>query len=123
MIMNKLKMCLALIALMFPLLLCAKGRRLNLEHSKHKSAVEVFIPVEAFFDDHNKELTIEFAKDWEPVTIEIKSKEGCVVYSNLYMPYSNSSLSVSLENIPVGIYELTISDEKMMLTGEFIYEN
>ena len=121
--MNKLKMSLALIALMIPLLLCARGRRLNLEYSKHKSLVESFIPAEAFFDDYNKELTIEFAKDWKPVTIEIKSKEGYVVYKNLYMPHSNSSLSVSLENIPEGVYELTISDEKMMLIGEFVCEN
>lgn len=115
-------MSLALIALMFPLFLCAKGRRLNLEHCKHKSPVEVFIPVEAFFDDHNKELTIEFAQDWEPVTIEINSKEGYVVYRNLYMPHSNSSLSVSLENIPEGVYELTISNEIGTLIGEFVYE-
>ncbi len=76
-----------------------------------------------FFDDCNKELTIEFAQDWEAVTIEIKSKEGYVVYRNLYIPHSNSSLSTSLENIPAGIYELTITDEKGILAGEFIYEN
>ena len=81
--MNKLKMSLALIALIIPLLL----------------------------------------QDWEAVTIEIKSKEGYVVYRNLYIPHSNSSLSTSLENIPAGIYELTITDEKGILAGEFIYEN
>ena len=63
------------------------------------------------------------AQDWEAVTIEIKSKEGYVVYRNLYIPHSNSSLSTSLENIPAGIYELTITDEKGILAGEFIYEN
>ena len=98
--MNKLKMSLALIALIIPLLLCAKKR--NIEFIKHG---------------------IEFAQDWEAVTIEIKSKEGYVVYRNLYIPHSNSSLSTSLENIPAGIYELTITDEKGILAGEFIYEN
>lgn len=121
--MNKFKMSLALIALMIPLLLCAKGRRFNLEHCNHRSPVESFIPIEAFFDDYNKELTIEFVQDWEPVTIEVKSKEGYAVYRNLYMPHSNSSLSVSLENIPAGIYELTISDGKGTLIGEFVYEH
>ena len=38
-------------------------------------------------------------------------------------PNLNSSLSTSLENIPAGIYELTITDEKGILAGEFIYEN
>lgn len=112
-----------LIALIVPLLLYAEKKYINLEHCKHKSPVESFIPVKAFFDDCNKELTIEFAQDWEAVTIEIKSKEGYVVYRNLYIPHSNSSLSTSLENIPAGIYELTITDEKGILAGEFIYEN
>lgn len=118
-------MSLALIALMVPLLLYAKGRHIEMErlHSNHRSPVESFIPVEAFFDDYNKELTIEFVQDWEPVTIEVKSKEGYAVYRNLYIPHSNSSLSVSLENIPAGIYELTISDGKGTLIGEFAYEN
>lgn len=122
--MNKLKTILAIIALMIPLLLCAKGRRIQLEKQSigNKSAVET-IPVEAFIDDSNKELTIEFSQDWEPVTIEIRSKEGCVVYRNLYMPYSNSTLSTSLDNIPAGVYELTISNEKVELIGEFICEN
>ncbi len=123
MIMNKLKMSLALIALMFPLLVCAKGRRLNLEHCNHRSLIESFIPVEAFIDDSNKELSIEFSQDWEPVTIEIRSKEGCVVYRNFYMPYSHSTLSTFLENVPAGVYELTISDEKTELVGRFICEN
>ena len=94
--MNKLKMSLALIALIIPLLLCAKKRNIEfIKHGNHR------IPVESF----------------------IKSKEGYVVYRNLYIPHSNSSLSTSLENIPAGIYELTITDEKGILAGEFIYEN
>ena len=137
MIMNKLKMNLALIALAFPLLLCAKTQRIEMDiwhrkhrtnhfdaiDRKHRTPTELFVQIEAFFDDCNKELTIEFAQDWEAVTIEIKSKEGYVVYRNLYIPHSNSSLSTSLENIPAGIYELTITDEKGILAGEFIYEN
>ena len=122
--MNKLKISLALIALIIPLLLCAKKRNIEfIKHGNHRIPVESFIPVKAFFDDCNKELTIEFAQDWEAVTIEIKSKEGYVVYRNLYIPHSNSSLSTSLENIPAGIYELTITDEKGILAGEFMYEN
>ena len=123
--MNNLKKSLALIALIFPLLLYAaeKNNCIKLElRPHHRVPVESFIPVEAFFDDYNKELTIEFSQDWEPVTIEIKSKEGYVIYRNFYMPYSNSSLSVPLENIPEGVYELTISDENMMLVGEFVCE-
>ncbi len=85
--MNKLKMSLALIALIIPLLLCAKKRNIEfIKHGNHRIPVESFIPVKAFFDDCNKELTIEFAQDWEAVTIEIKSKEGYVVYRNLYIP-------------------------------------
>lgn len=116
-------MSMALIALMVPLLLCAKGRGIDLiRHSNHRTPAESFISVEAFFDDYHKELTIEFAQAWEPVTIEIRSKEGYVVYRNSYISHSNSSLSVSLENIPTGVYELTISDEKGGLIGEIIYE-
>lgn len=116
-------MSMALIALMIPLLLYAKSHHIKMEvlHSKHRTPVESFISVEAFFDDDNKELTIEFAQDWEPITIEIRSKEGYVVYRNLHIPHSNSSLSTSLENIPAGVYELTISDEKGVLIGEFVY--
>lgn len=114
MIMNNLKMGLALIALMVPLLLCAHRQHLNLKHSNHKSPIELLMPVEAFFETSNKELIIEFAQDWKPVTY--------VVYRDLYMPHSNSTLSISLENIPAGIYELTISDDKMGLTGVFVYE-
>ena len=36
---------------------------------------------------------------------------------------TSKTLSTSLENIPAGIYELTITDEKGILAGEFIYEN
>ena len=125
MTMNKLKMNLAFIALAFPLLLCAKMQRIEMDiwHRGHRTPTELFVPVEAFFDDYNKELTIEFVQDREAITIEIKSKEGYVVYRNLYMPHSNSSLSISLENIPAGVYELTISNEKAVLIGEFVYEN
>ena len=117
-------MSMALIVLMVPLLLCAKSHHIKMEvlHSKHRTPVESFIPVEAFFDNYNKELTIEFAQDWEPVTIEIRSKEGYVVYRNSYIPHSYSPLSVSLDNIPTGVYELIISDEKGVLIGEIIYE-
>lgn len=117
-------MSMAFIALMIPLLLCAKTQHIKMEklHSDHRSPVEIIL-VEAFIDDYNKELTIEFSQNWEPVTIEIRSKEGYVVYRNLYMPYFNSALSISLENIPAGVYELTISDEKMVLIGEFAYEH
>ena len=67
MIMNKLKMNLALIALAFPLLLCAKTQRIEMDiwHRKHRTPTELFVQIEAFFDDCNKELTIEFAQDWE----------------------------------------------------------
>ncbi|MBO5506555.1 MAG: DUF3244 domain-containing protein [Bacteroides sp.] len=118
--MNKLKMSMILIALIVPLLLYAEKKYINLEHCKHKSPVESFIPVKAFFDDCNKELTIEFAQEWEAVTIEIKSKEGYIVYRNLYISHSNSSLSISLESMSVGVYELTISNEKIIMIGEFI---
>ena len=87
-------MSLALIALIIPLLLCAKKRNIEfIKHGNHRIPVESFIPVKAFFDDCNN------------------------------IPHSNSSLSTSLENIPAGIYELTITDEKGILAGEFIYEN
>ena len=88
-------MNLALIALIIPLLLCAKTKYRIYKHGNHRTPVESFIPEKLFFDDCNKELTIEFAQDWEAVTIEIKSKEGYVVYRNLYIPHSNSSLSTS----------------------------
>lgn len=122
--MNKLKMSLALIALMIPLLLCAKMKRveMNKRHCDHRSPIELSVSAEVFIDDCNKELIIEFSQDWDPVTIEIKSKEGYVVYRNFYAPCSNSTLSVSLENIPAGIYELIIFDEKVELMGEFVYE-
>lgn len=122
--MNKLKKSLALIALMFPLLVCAKGLYVQLEvhHTHHKTPGEV-IPVEAFIDGSNKELTIQFSQEWKPVTIEVLSKEGYVVYRNLYVPYANSTFSISLESIPSGVYELTISDESMEVIGEFVYEH
>lgn len=123
--MNNLKMYLALIALMIPLLLCAKGKCIDLkkEHCNHRTPAELFIPVEAFIDERNKELTIEFSQEWEPVTIEVISKEGYVVYRDLCMPYANSTFSISLESIPSGVYELTISDESMEVIGEFVYEH
>lgn len=126
MIMNKLKMNLALIALIFPLLLHAAEVKdyIKLElRPHHKTLTEQAIPVEVFFNDSDKKLTIEFAQDWNPVTIEIKSKEGYTVYRNLYMPYSNSILSIPLENIPEGVYELTISSGNTKLIEEFINEN
>lgn len=57
------------------------------------------------------------------VIIEIKLKEGYVVYRNFYIFYFNFFLLIFLENILVGIYELIIIDEKGILVGEFIYEN
>lgn len=104
---------------------CSRSERLHQIRTAphHKTLTEQAIPVEAFFGDSDKELTIEFAQDWKPVTIEIKSKEGYIVYRNLYMSYSNSILSIPLENIPAGVYELTISSGNTKLIGEFINEN
>ena len=43
--MNKLKMSLALIALIIPLLLCAKKRNIEfIKHGNHRIPVESFIP-------------------------------------------------------------------------------
>lgn len=46
MIMNKLKMNLALIALAFPLLLCAKTQRIEMDiwHRKHKNPNRIICP-------------------------------------------------------------------------------
>lgn len=120
--MNKLKMSLALMALMFPLLVCA-GQHIELEvhHNHHKTSGEV-IPVEVFIDDFNKELTIKVSQEWEPITIKMKLKEGGVVYKNIYLPSSHSALSISLDTFPPGIYELSISDKNTILIGEFVYE-
>lgn len=74
--MNKLKISLALIALIIPLLLCAKKRNIEfIKHGNHRIPVESFIPVKAFFDDCNKELTIEFAQDWEAVPSRLNQKK------------------------------------------------
>ena len=91
--MKQIKNKLGFDSLIIPLLLCAKKRNIEfIKHGNHRIPVESFIPVKAFFDDCNKELTIEFAQDWEAVTIEIKSKERIMlVYRNLYIPHSNSS--------------------------------
>lgn len=116
-------MSLALIALMVPLLLCAKVHRIDMKkkHSNHKSPVESFIPVEAFFDDYNKELTIKFVQDWESVTIEIKSKEGNIIYMNYFTPTYNTILLIPLKNMTSGAYELVISDAVQSMEGIFIY--
>ena len=106
--MNKLKMSLALIALIIPLLLCAKKRNIEfIKHGNHRIPVESFIPVKAFFDDCNKELTIEFAQDWEAVTIEIKSKEGFIVYTR-FVDYQRVTKIVIYSDVYVVFYNSLI---------------
>ena len=58
--MNKLKISLALIALIIPLLLCAKKRNIEfIKHGNHRIPVESFIPVKAFFDSPLASSTIQ----------------------------------------------------------------
>lgn len=111
----------ALTALVFPLLLCAETKRIEMDrwHCEHKTPTESSVPVEVFFEDCDKELTIKFLKDCAPVTIEVRNSYGTIIYHTDYVPQEKENLSILLYGTKNGECRLLISNQSVYITGLF----
>ena len=120
----KLKTVLLSVCLLFPLLADAGDKRICLNDKGNCEDRDLYqvIPVEAYWDNESKQLTLEFWADGNLISIEVIDEMGNSVYYGSSTVCAEGSFQMPLTGLPEGIYVLFISDGKTELEGEFSYE-
>ena len=77
------------------------------------------IPIEAYVEEENHNLTIVFLDNCNPLYIEIKDSEGCVLYRTALTPVAKESHVILLEQFSSGKYKLVINDGNVSMVGTF----
>ncbi len=111
------------ICLLIPLALHADPERIkwNKQNECGDRDLNHVIPLEAFWEDEQKVLRLEFWGNGNPITIEVTDEMGHLVYSGTCAVYAGGSFQLPLTDIPEEEYTLSVSDGKQVLTGEFSY--
>ena len=76
-------------------------------------------PVEAWLDDNNKDLSLQFYRSFGVVNITVKTTSGKIVYEKYIDTSDMTSYNTALNNIPEGEYILSITNGSDILYGEF----
>lgn len=77
------------------------------------------IPIEAYIEEENHNLTIVFLDNCNPLYIEIKDSEGYVLYRTALTPVAKGSHVILLEQFSSGKYKLVINDGNVSMVGTF----
>lgn len=82
-----------------------------------KSAI-IPIPLQGQIGNNN-DVSLLFREAWSTVTIEVKNDQNEVVYRNVITPGAMVTYSISLQGLESGQYELSISDGRVHMLGDF----
>lgn len=82
-----------------------------------KSAI-IPIPLQGQIGNNN-DVSLLFREAWSTVTIEVKNDQNEVVYRNVITPGAMVTYSISLQGLESGQYELSISDGRVRMLGDF----
>lgn len=78
--------------------------------------------VEAYIDDTNKELTVQFNEDIGSVCIVVVDDKGNVIYNEVVESSDDFVEKISLYKVLKGDYILCLSSNRYELVGKFIVE-
>ena len=114
---------LALCYAIIPILTHANPERIKFNKNKDYQDRDMgsIIPVEAFWDNSCKELSLIFWDNGLPVFIEVKDEKGNCIYVNSYTVNKNKQTNIPLSGLPPREYSIHVSNEKTDMTGTFSY--
>lgn len=81
----------------------------------------VFIPIKAVLEGNNIEVQF-FEKSSEPVTFQIKDKDGNIVFQDMMILDKQKIYKIDLDGFKAGQYELLYIEKDMTFIGEFEIE-
>lgn len=124
--MRKLSITLLLIALSFMtmeanILSSHRGKYIQLKIWDHLKKDIVFIPIEAVQEGGNIEVQF-FEKSSEPVTFQVKDKDGNIVFQDMMILDKQKIYKIDLDGFKAGQYELLYIEKDMTFIGEFEIE-
>lgn len=124
--MRKLSITLLLIALSFMtmeanILSSHRGKYIQLKIWNHLKKDIVFIPIEAVQEGGNIEVQF-FEKSSEPVTFQVKDKDGNIVFQDMMILDKQKIYKIDLDGFKAGQYELLYIEKDMTFIGEFEIE-
>ena len=124
--MRKLSITLLLIALSFitmeaNILSTHKSKILVFKGWSERQKSVVFIPIEAVLEGHNIEAQF-FEKPNEPVTFQVKDKNGNIVFQDMTTPDNLEIYQIDVSGFKTGQYELLYIEKDVTLIGEFEIE-
>lgn len=121
--MRKLSITLLLIALSFMtmeanILSTHKSKILVFKGWSERQKSVVFIPIKAVLEGNNIEVQF-FEKSSEPVTFQIKDKDGNIIFQDIVTSNEQETYIINLDDFKAGPYELFYIEENIALVGEF----
>lgn len=124
--MRKLSITLLLIALSFMtmeanILSTHKSKILVFKGWSERQKSVVFIPIKAVLEGNNIEVQF-FEKSSEPVTFQIKDKDGNIVFQDMMILDKQKIYKIDLDGFKAGQYELLYIEKNMTFIGEFEIE-
>lgn len=124
--MRKLSITLLLIALSFMtmeanILSSHRGKYIQLKIWDHLKKNIVFIPIEAVQEGGNIEVQF-FEKSSEPVTFQVKDKNGNIVFQDMVIPDKQEIYKIDLDGFKADQYELFYIEKDVAFIGEFEIE-
>ena len=124
--MRKLSITLLLIALSFMtmeanILSSHRGKSIQLKIWDHLKKDIVFIPIEATLEGNNIEVQF-FEKSNEPVTFQVKDKNGNIVFQDMVIPDKQEIYKIDLDGFKADQYELFYIEKDVAFIGEFEIE-
>lgn len=124
--MRKLSITLLLIVLSFMTmeancLSSHRGKYIQLKTWDHLKKDIVFIPIEAVLEGNNIEVQF-FEKPNEPVTFQVKGKNGNIVFQDMTTPDNLEIYQIDVSGFETGQYELLYIEKDVTLIGEFEIE-
>lgn len=124
--MRKLSITLLLIPLSFMtmeanILSSHRGKYIQLKIWDHLKKDIVFIPIEAVQEGGNIEVQF-FEKSSEPVTFQVKDKDGNIVFQDMMILDKQKIYKIDLDGFKAGQYELLYIEKDVTFIGEFEIE-
>ena len=95
-----------------------RSKYIQLKIWEHLKKDIVFIPIEAVQEDGNIEVQF-FEKSSEPVTFQIKDKDGNIIFQDIVTSNEQETYIINLDDFKAGPYELFYIEENIALVGEF----
>lgn len=124
--MRKLSIALLLIGISFMTMEtnnCSTDHKTSIHLKKwnERQKSVIFLPIKATIEENYIEVQF-FEKQNDPVTIQVKDKNGDIVFQDMTITYKQGIYKIDLDGFKADQYELLYIEKDMTLIGEFEIE-